>query len=445
MDISDIVVVGSGPLGALVARRLADRGETVTILEAGSTLLEPAGSHLRNHAPYSQDRDRFIEKVVSLHRPCSPEAGPEGLPGAGVANLIGGRGLLWTNNCPRIPEFQRWDALSPDEWEHYFGQAEEQFEVLPDPCPNGILQMQLSNALERPLAEQGRQIVPQPTACRIDDDGTVRYLAPGDLLNGHTKSITLHSGVEVTHLECKGSRIYGMSLERNGESFDIYPKLIILACGAIGTPKLLHKSGLRPDALGRWLSYHRVLMSQIVLNTQVEQSGLDPRLWIPPTPDYPWNSMLLRDLNCGNPTESADGLCLAEFQCFQIIPARYENRMILSAESCEFDVPLNRGQDAETERIFNNMDNLVSHIGRHRAGCERDMGPPPGFCHLTGGCRMGMKNDGSSVTDTFGKVWGVDNLYLATVGLVPGNLAVNPTLPAAALALRTADHILSSG
>ena len=34
-----------------------------------------------------------------------------------------------------------------------------------------------------------------------------------------------------------------------------------------------------------------------------------------------------------------------------------------------------------------------------------------------------------------------ENLYVATAGLIPTPLAVNPTLTGAALAIRTADHV----
>jgi choline dehydrogenase-like flavoprotein len=65
-----------------------------------------------------------------------------------------------------------------------------------------------------------------------------------------------------------------------------------------------------------------------------------------------------------------------------------------------------------------------------------------GFAHVMGTCRMGSDDDGTSVTDGFGEVWGTRGLYLATVGSIPTALAVNPTLTAAALALRSVDHAL---
>jgi choline dehydrogenase-like flavoprotein len=85
---------------------------------------------------------------------------------------------------------------------------------------------------------------------------------------------------------------------------------------------------------------------------------------------------------------------------------------------------------------------LADHLGRFRAGVEPQW-MDLGFAHVMGTCRMGAVDDGNSVTDGFGRVWGgTDNVYLATVGLIPTALAVNPTLTAAALAIRTVDHAL---
>jgi choline dehydrogenase-like flavoprotein len=55
---------------------------------------------------------------------------------------------------------------------------------------------------------------------------------------------------------------------------------------------------------------------------------------------------------------------------------------------------------------------------------------------------MGAHDDGTSVTDPTGMVWGVEGLHLATNGLIPTRLAVNPTLTTAALAVRAAERLV---
>jgi choline dehydrogenase-like flavoprotein len=62
--------------------------------------------------------------------------------------------------------------------------------------------------------------------------------------------------------------------------------------------------------------------------------------------------------------------------------------------------------------------------------------------HQAGTCRMGTEPE-NSVTDSNGRVWGHDNLYVADASLHPTNGAFNPVLTIMALAFRCADHLLS--
>jgi choline dehydrogenase-like flavoprotein len=69
------------------------------------------------------------------------------------------------------------------------------------------------------------------------------------------------------------------------------------------------------------------------------------------------------------------------------------------------------------------------------------LSPPGSTLHLQGTYRMG--DDGKnraveSVTDSYSKVWDMDNLYLGGLGIIPNSMASNPTLTAAAYAVRAA-------
>lgn len=65
---------------------------------------------------------------------------------------------------------------------------------------------------------------------------------------------------------------------------------------------------------------------------------------------------------------------------------------------------------------------------------------PMASAHLAGGTIMG-DNPQKSVTDSFGRVHGEDNLYVAGPGLFPTEGGTNPTFTVHALADRTAGHI----
>jgi choline dehydrogenase-like flavoprotein len=190
------------------------------------------------------------------------------------------------------------------------------------------------------------------------------------------------------------------------------------------------------------------LFSQLVLDENLcRGDGYDipPRLQIPPTTAAPWNTMILRD-TCPSPAQPPDVDVatnrLVEMQSFCPVDNHPENAMVIGDDrSVRFDVPLRAEDRARMDAVVADQHRLADHLGRFRAGVEPQW-MDLGFAHVMGTCRMGVVDDGNSVTDGFGRVWGTDNVYLATVGLIPTALAVNPTLTAAALAIRTVDHAL---
>ncbi|MEZ5891056.1 MAG: hypothetical protein R3D52_12930 [Xanthobacteraceae bacterium] len=58
--------------------------------------------------------------------------------------------------------------------------------------------------------------------------------------------------------------------------------IVLVAGGAIGTARLLHRSGIRPSALGRGISFHALLFGQIALNADIcpptGEKDMAPRL-----------------------------------------------------------------------------------------------------------------------------------------------------------------------
>jgi choline dehydrogenase-like flavoprotein len=97
---------------------------------------------------------------------------------------------------------------------------------------------------------------------------------------------------------------------------------------------------------------------------------------------------------------------------------------------------------AETTRTSRFMYERA-HDWLRASGAQRTWGtaPNPGLTggqHQAGTCRMGT-DPANSVTDTAGRVWGHDNLYIADGSVHPTNGGFNPVLTIMALAFRTAD------
>lgn len=63
--------------------------------------------------------------------------------------------------------------------------------------------------------------------------------------------------------------------------------------------------------------------------------------------------------------------------------------------------------------------------------------------HPAGGCRMGSEPE-TAVVDRDGRIFGIENLFVAGAATFPTSGASNPTLTVVALALRLADHLIAS-
>ena len=56
---TDVLIMGSGPLGTTVAHRLAEQERTVLMLDQGPAISDSLGSHVRNAARIRTDPDAY--------------------------------------------------------------------------------------------------------------------------------------------------------------------------------------------------------------------------------------------------------------------------------------------------------------------------------------------------------------------------------------------------
>jgi choline dehydrogenase-like flavoprotein len=100
--------------------------------------------------------------------------------------------------------------------------------------------------------------------------------------------------------------------------------------------------------------------------------------------------------------------------------------------------------DADRALIRQALDELRSiaeELGSFDPATECALLPPGSSLHQTGTVRAGVTDDGTSVCDPDGRVWGFDNLYLAGNGVIPTAMAANVTLTGAVTAVRAARAI----
>src|SRR4051794_25167016 len=109
---ADVIVVGSGSSGAVVARRLVDAGARVLLLEAGGRDDNPAiHDPGRVHELWLSEVDWAYETVPQAHANGRRLAWPRGkvLGGSSCLNA-----MIWVRGAPA--DFDTWTYLGGDGW-----------------------------------------------------------------------------------------------------------------------------------------------------------------------------------------------------------------------------------------------------------------------------------------------------------------------------------------
>ena len=433
----DDIVIGTGPAGACVARTLAEAGRRVLLVERGRAVSEPPGSHLRNRPDHRDDPDGWFPAVDAYLDAIDPDVPEAGLPGAATTSIVGGSGILWTNNCPRaVDGVDRPPVLDDDVWAAAYADAERLLGVRRDEFADSRRAELIRGALTADLDAQGRRLKPIPLAGQRLGNHHLRYVGPADVVAGAEATVEHRSGT-AQRIELDGGRTIGVVVD--GELLGAGH--VVLATGAVDAPLLLWRSGIEHPALGRRVCFHPVLATQVVLDegsTAVADDDPLPRLGIPQTPEHPWFTMVLRDTN-PLPVAPSDRDVpphrLVEIQAFGPIDPDPDNHLWVDDEGrARFDVPIRAADRDRLTRIEHDVAGLIDALGRVRRGCEPRWSTPDA-AHLMGSCRMGAPDDDTSVVDAHGRVYGVEGLDVVGNAVVPTRLTVNPTLTAVALAL----------
>ena len=151
--------------------------------------------------------------------------------------------------------------------------------------------------------------------------------------------------------------------------------------------------------------------------------------------------MVLRDTCPLAPREEiGNSLRLVEIQAFLPVECRDENAFVIHENgTAEFRFEFSPADRINMKTMEADVHELARTLGRWRRGCECAW-IPHGNAHVVGTCRMD-RPDWEGVADRTGKVHGFENLHLASVGLFPVPIAENPTLTAAAIALKSCDDL----
>jgi choline dehydrogenase-like flavoprotein len=495
-EVYDVLIVGSGMMGAAVARLLRDERPDIRIaMVAGGPIVGPrAGQHLHDVEDpevWSRYNRKVSSGVQAFYTGVAPSLGVGGsmrdvtpgmyhltslgedateMPAASVAWNAGGMGIHWTAATPTPWGSELDDSLTSEEWQRDIARASELLLINREPYP----QTDAGRAVARSLGEYfdarqapGREVQDMPMAVNDLGMGRKERTSPsvifppiGDPASDPDFTFIADSlSTQILHENGRASGAVCRNFTTD-ETFEVHAKHVVVCADAIRTPQLLFASGIRPEALGRYLNEHIFLTGQVIADS--ERLGFELETLSPPT-DLEWASdclwvphsdetqpyqvhIMTKVLVDGElaPTDYAVGI-----EYYVATEIQRENRLEFSDDETDATgMPRITVHFGYTDADLANLDaarrdqaEAAGRLGAFDPATESAALGAGGSLHYTGTVRMGTADDGTSVCSVDGRVWGFDNLFVAGNGVIPTALVCNSTLIGMTSAVRAAAAI----
>lgn len=508
-----IAIVGSGPIGSAYARVLLEKmpAARVVMFEAGPQLTDVPGASVRN-IPDADDKARAREMSQgpqagthreSLGLPAGTVAegmftarqgthlfdfGGEGsahapsFPAAAAATNVGGQGAHWTCATPSPAFSEKIPFIADAEWDGLIEEAKHLLHVHSAAFADSKVGEAIRSLLDEEFGAElpeGYGVGTLPVAGDPQPDGSVRWAGADVVLgplidkdNPLSKQFELRDLTLVRRVELDGHRATGVTVQdlRTGETSFVAADLVVVAADAFRSPQLLWASGVRPKALGHYLTEHPVVISTVALDAEKmgryateedlkaelarrAQNPADPVAAVNrisfSEPEHPFSVQVMYAEAPPFPMDPAHpqannpwgyvnmGYGLRKYP-------RFEDGVTFDDQELDYrGFPNMTIKYALTEREEADIADATERL--KRAGqalgvfvAEPRLMPNGSSLHYQGTMRMGETDDGTSVADPYSRVWGYSNLVVGGNALIPTATAMNPTLMSVAIAVRGA-------
>jgi hypothetical protein len=468
----DVIVIGSGMSGGVLADELSDKGHTVLVLEAGGLELP---SHIDN-LPGDRARMPLIYQSLNF----------ENAPGSGflfgVQLALGGRSLFWSGLIPRMYDWELpfWPQAVAQYLPSANGYARAERLLRLSKTAGAFQQLAIARLAQglpdfavRDLPRSRDQARVSAAGGALDvPDEDVGTFSTADLLLGSlaykgpagSANLTINLHHLVTRLEPRDDApmtVVCQDLAGNRER-RYQGRFVVLAAGSLQSPKIAIESGLNDPSgnMGRGLTDHPAYFSadyEVPAGFPLDAPDKHAKILLSPNgasaQEHPYHVEFLV-----NPWHWNTRFTDPELRR-QVVgqQARAQVKMVFTFDSPLDDRnmiqvpgpgqkvrvsvnPNERGRPFENElkqvrnRILQAVD--MQELQPNRGMYYGNGGTP----HHAGGS-LRMSDDADGVVDADQRFRAYDNLYCADVSVYPRIPVANPALTLVALALRLADHL----
>lgn len=474
---ADACVVGTGAGGAPAAAELAAAGLRVVMLEEGAW----------------HDADGFTARPRDMAPRLYRDGGQSATIGTPpivlpTGRAVGGTTLINSGTCFRTPAhvLARWrdrdglTALTEEELRPVFDDVEATIgvaEVAPDLAgENAAIVRRGAEALGFSggyLRRNARGCVGSGVCAFGCPSGAKQHTGVTFVPRAWDHGAVLFTGTRVRDLERRGDRITDVvAATAGGGTLRVRADVVVLACGAIGTPLLLRRNGLGTQSgrLGRNLSIHPASAVRARMDHEVRMWEGVPQSYyvdewaadgimlegIAAPPDQaamatPRQGPELRELMLDVGRTASFGVMVTD-------EGRGAIHHVLGRPVLRYD--LDRADAARFQRGFERLAEIFFAAGAREVVVpvtgvptlrDGDLGPlraarvRPRDLHLMAFHPLGTARAGAdpqrAVVDGDLRVHGLANLYVADGSVVPSSPGVNPQLTIMALATRAARRI----
>ncbi len=480
----DVIVIGSGIGGGVVADQLSDYGRDVLVLEAGSYLFPThVGNLPRRHLLGGQfDKniwglwDRF-KTTNYVNAAGSAYAGAQGFN-------LGGRSLFWGGLIPRMSWWELDPWPQPVRWYLEGPGLELANQLLKLSLLDSAFQRRVLTFLANRFPDFIAQTAPmaiaesQPEARTVPSGvfSTADLLMESRLTDDDTgaRNLTINLNHAVKQIETAGGTATAVIAHDliSDQERRFTADRVILAAGTVESAKIALLSGLAdPNGkIGTGLTDHPIFFCHFAVPATApfyaERSAAKVLMQHrnageTPADRHRYNAILElgADFNQGRFIDpdildthlrERRNTMLCEIVFLFDEPLIDRNTLRQTGPSYvrpEIDMQAGRISGPEWAEINGIKDAVVAAFGgQPLAGRTLDLiqAGLGGVAHEVGTLRMGTdagRNYGDGVVDADLKFLGYDNLYACDLSVFPTSPAANPTHTLTALALRLAEHL----